>query len=240
MSRQFIADASFWELFPDAEIGLLTIKGLDNSGNIDEAKLKEIEELLQGANKEAVKYLTDDTVSQCPVVACWRSAYQKFKKKKDARCAIEALLKRVKNGNEVGTINPLVDIYNAMSLTYGLPCGAEDLETIKGDLVLKITEGGDPFMALGDEEDNPTLPGELAYIDDEGAVCRCFNWRDGQRTMLTEQTTDTFMVYESVDPTRHDDLVKAVDDLAELVTKYLGGEVCTKTILTKDAPNVEI
>jgi DNA/RNA-binding domain of Phe-tRNA-synthetase-like protein len=52
----------------------------------------------------------------------------------------------------VGAINPLVDIYNGISLQFALPCGMEDIDTFKGDLRLTVTNGGDPFLALGDEE----------------------------------------------------------------------------------------
>ena len=112
------------------------------------------------------------------------------------------LLKRVENGRGVGSINPLVDIYNAVSLTWGLPCGGEDLDTFQGDLLLCTADGTEPFRALGDEEDEPPFPGEIVYKDDAGAVCRCWNWRDGQRTMLTENTKNAFLILECVDPAR--------------------------------------
>lgn len=47
-------------------------------------------------------------------------------------------------------------------------------------------------MALGDDEADNALSGEICYLDDEGAVCRSWNWRDGQRTMLTEHTKNAF------------------------------------------------
>ena len=52
-----------------------------------------------------------------------------FLNKKSVRSSIEALLKRVNSGNPVSSINKLVDIYNSASLKYGLPCGAEDLDS---------------------------------------------------------------------------------------------------------------
>ena len=78
-------------------------------------------------------------------------------------------------------------------------------------------------MALGDIEDDPALPGEIIYKDDLGAVCRNWNWRDGQRTMLTEGTKNAFLILESVDPSRHDDILMALDEMEKLVTGYLGG-----------------
>lgn len=230
---KFIAEKSFWDIFPEAELGIMTVRGLDNSMEDGPARQETID-MLAEANREAEKFIDKPVLSQCSVVSVWRDAFQKFKKKKGNRASIEALLNRIQKGKEVGPINPLVDIYNAMSLKYGLPCGGEDADTIKGDMRLTITEGGDSFLALGDTENDPTLPGELCYIDDEGAVCRCWNWRDGVRTMLTEDSKNVFLIFESVDPSRHDDLVKASDELEALVLKYLGGTVAMKTIITKD------
>ena len=56
---------------------------------------------------------------------------------------LEALLKRVSQGRECNLINPLVDIYNSVSLSYAVPCGEEDLAKIVGDF-LEEHEGMNP------------------------------------------------------------------------------------------------
>ncbi len=220
---KFIITEEFWELFPEAEIAVVLAKEINNSEEFTEKVRPDIIEMLENSNREAKKYLTEDVFSENKVVSVWRKAYQKFKTKKGVRCSIEALLKRVEKGSEVGTLNPLVDIYNSVSLKYGLPCGGEDIDTFKGDLILTKATGDEPFLALGDEEYSNALPGEIIYKDDEGAVCRCWNWRDGQRTMLTEDTKNAFLIIESVDPDRKDDLRDATEALANLTSKYLGG-----------------
>ncbi|MBN7772343.1 B3/B4 domain-containing protein [Clostridium aminobutyricum] len=219
---KFIIKDDFWELFPEAEIAVIIVKGIQNTEAHVSAVRQEINELLKQSSKEATKFLTADVFSQNKVISVWREAYQQFKTKKGVRCSIEALLKRIEKGTGISPINPLVDIYNAVSLTYGLPCGGEDMDTFKGDLLLTKAAGGEPFLALGDEEYDNALPGEIIYKDDDGAVCRCWNWRDGQRTMLTENTVNAFLIIESVDPDKSDDLESAALLLAEL-TKYLGG-----------------
>ena len=238
--KKFVIDRSFWELFPDAEIGVLVLNNIDNSEAVYAAH-ESIKDELAAANEAAVKWIPATPLSKNPVVAVWRDAFQKFKKKKGNRASIEALLARVDKGNYVGGINPLVDIYNAASLTYALPVGGENVDSFVGDLRLTISEeGGDAFLALGDEENNPTLPGELCYLDDEGAVCRCWNWRDGQRTMLTEETKNAFMIIESVDPERHEDVLAIMDRIEEKAKEYLGAEIFAKTLITKDNPEVVI
>ncbi|MBQ6686667.1 MAG: B3/4 domain-containing protein [Firmicutes bacterium] len=236
---KFVIEPKFWDLFPETAIGVVIAKGINNTEEENEDVRPDLIEMLEQANAEAKKFLTAEVFSENEVIQVWRKAFQKFKTKKGVRCSIEALLKRVEKGNEVGTINPLVDIYNTISLRYGLPCGGEDIDTFVGDLRLTITEGGDNFLALGDEEYDVTLPGEVCYLDDEEAVCRCWNWRDGQRTMLTEDTVNAILVIECVDPSRRDVLNQAVADLSNLIPKFLGGET-EAAILTKDYAQMEL
>lgn len=232
---QFIIDSSFWSLFPDAKIGVLLLKGYKTPAQSPDDLVK----LLEESNEIAQKFLTEDTFSENEVIQTYRQAYQKFKTKKGARSSIEALLKRSTSDRPVSTISPLVDIYNAASLRFGLPCGAEDLDTFVGDLQLTITEGGDEFYLIGDENNNPTLPGEVCYKDDKGAVCRCFNWRDGKRTMITDETKNAFLVMELVNSDRVEDLENALDFISQHAEKFLG-VVPEKYLLDRDTPAIAL
>lgn len=116
--KKFVIEDAFWNLFPSAKIGVVICNDIDNS--IKDEDYKKI--ILKG-EEEALKYLEDSEFSNNQVIKVWREAFKKFKTKKGARSSIEALLKRVHNGNNIGTINPLVDIYNFISLKYALPCG---------------------------------------------------------------------------------------------------------------------
>ncbi len=237
---KFIIEEPFWELFPDAEIAVVLAKGVDNREEAAASVRPEIDRYLAESNLLAKRFLTEEVFSENRAVAVWRDAYRKFKTKKGVRCSIEALLKRAEKGNPVGRINPLVDIYNGVSLQFGLPCGGEDLDAFRGDLRLTRTEkGGDLFLALGDEENDNTLPGEICYLDEEGAVCRCWNWRDGQRTMLTEDTRNAFLIIESVDPTRSADVQAALEELARRTERWLGGRMELRR-LNRENPETEL
>lgn len=238
--KQLIIEPSLWKLFPDSEVGVLLLEDVNNTEEYHQFHRKAIERQLQEAGEEAMKYLKEPVLSQNPVVAVWREAFSKFKTKKGVRSSIEALLKRIDKGGGVGTISPLVDVYNSVSLRYALPCGMEDLETIQGNLRLTVTEGGDTFFALGDEEASETLTGEVCYLDEAGAVCRFWNWRDGQRTMITNHTKRAIAVIESVDFSRHDVLVEALDALGNLAEELEIGKVFRKEILSKENPSVEL
>lgn len=226
---EFVADQSFWELFPDAKLGVVLLKDVQNQAESPE----DVKQLLADSHELAKAYLTADNFSDNQVVQVYRKAYQHFKTKKGARSSIEALLKRVSNGQSIPSINPLVDIYNAASLRFGLPVGAEDSDSFIGDLRLTITDGGDDFYLIGDADNNPTLPNELCYKDDIGAVCRCLNWRDGERTK------NAFLIIEALDQEGQNRLQEALKFIEGSAKMYLHA-ITSLHMLDKDNPHVPL
>lgn len=217
--KKFIVEDDFWRLFPQAKIGVVICQGIDNSMG-DEDKYKEL--LLQ-AEMKAQTHLNKEEFSSNTVIQIWREAYRKFKTKKGVRSSIEALLKRVHNGNHIGTINPLVDIYNSISLSYGLPCGGENIDKFTGNFRLTKAKGNEEFITLGSDENSPPYEGELVYKDDDGTICRCLNWRESSRTMLTESTKNAVLCIELIDDSRYEEFEKALNELSNLIDKNLGG-----------------
>ncbi|PAK99965.1 hypothetical protein B8W96_08970 [Lentilactobacillus parakefiri] len=214
--KKFILDPKTIELFPDIQIDVMTLHGIDN--HVNEKDDPYFQKLLEEGSQAAEQFITVDPFRDNPVVAEWREAFRKFKTKKGARSTIEALLKRVSHGKRFSPIAPLVDIYNSQSLKYGVSVGGENVDAITGDMHLGEAKGGEFFLPYGEEEDMPALPGEICYMDDKGAVCRCFNWRENQRTELTENTTNPIIDIESINPdqaARSDIAIKAIQRLCK-------------------------
>ena len=227
--KKFILDEKFLEILPEAKIGVLVCEGIDN-------RVKEAEKFagyLREAEKTSAVYTANPEFIENPVIKAWREAFYKFRTKKGARCSIEALLKRVAKGGEIGCINPLVDIYNGISLKYGVPVGGENIDAFEGDNRLTVADGSEEFITLGSDKSEPPYEGEVIYKDDAGAICRCFNWRESVRTMLTEETTNAFMCIETVSPEQESAMLEALDELKTMIEKELGG-TCRKEILDKD------
>lgn len=154
--QKFIAEPSFWEILPEASIGIMVVRTMKTADEVSSEDKAAIASILNEANATANQHLTSNTISENEVVAVWRRAYQFFKTKKGARCSIENLLKRVLKGNPVGSITPSVDIYNAISLKYALPVGGENIDAFVGDFHLGIDEeGGKSFLPIGEEENAP-------------------------------------------------------------------------------------
>ena len=218
--KKFIIEDDFWELFPNAKIGIITCNGINNTIK-DENQYKN---MISQEEKEALNHLPNEEFSSNEVIKVWRDAFKKFKTKKGARSSIEALLKRVSTGKGLGTINPLVDIYNSMSLKYAMPCGGEDMDKFIGDIRLSKATGDESFITLGSDKSEPPYEGEIVYKDDEGAICRCWNWRESVRTMLTEDTKNAFLCIELVDENREKEFENALKELSQLVEENLGGK----------------
>ncbi|MBD7912519.1 B3/B4 domain-containing protein [Clostridium cibarium] len=231
--KKFIIEDFFWNLFPNAKIGVIICNGIDNSIKDKD----QYAEMILNAEKKALTHLQNPEFGINPVIKVWRETFQKFKTKKGARSSIEALLKRVRNGNHIGTINPLVDIYNSISLRYALPCGGEDIDKFAGPIKLTTAAGDEEFIPLGTDENSPPYEGEIVYKDDNGAICRCFNWREAVRTMLTENTSNAFLCIELVDENRLTEFENALNDLSKSVQDNLGG---TNKISILDIDNKEL
>jgi len=219
---KFTVDQEFWDLFPQAQVVVMTVEGIDN--HVDESKDPYFKDLLDKGVARSKIFIDDEQFTASPVVQEWRQAFTKFKTKKGARSSIKALLKRVSQGREFYPINPLVDLYNSVSLAYAIPCGGEDMEKLAGGLSLGKAKGGEPFFPLGAEEDAPALPEEIIYYDQEGAVCRCLNWREAQRTMLTEDTKDAILVIEAINEEQAKRAQTAMQELKDLAKDYFGVE----------------
>ena len=188
---QILVTDTFWELFPAARIGLVVARGIDNSGAGGQPAA-----LLAEAIAASATALEGTDMASHPAVAPWRVAYAQFGAKPSKfRSSIESLLRSAQSGR-LRSISPLVDLYNSISLRYQLPCGGEDLAAIAGNLRLTRAAGGESFRTIGSERDEPPVPGEVIYADDAGAVCRCFNWREADRTKLTERTRDALLGLE--------------------------------------------
>lgn len=235
-----VIDKDFWDIFPDATINIMFIKNFEN----DKTDLSEDDrdKMLAHAVKESAKFTEAEPFRSNPVIAEWRKAYQQFPKRKGARASIEALLKRASKGHHFSPINPLVDVYNSISMTYGVPVGIEDADHIAGAMHLGKAKGGEAFVSVGGDghnESDPAREGEIMYYDDEGAVCRSLNWRDGTRTQVNDDTKNAVVVIESVNADQAKRALEAMNKLRETIQKHFGIEPSLVHTLTKDNPEVD-
>jgi DNA/RNA-binding domain of Phe-tRNA-synthetase-like protein len=233
---RFLVTPEVFAMFPDAVLGVIVARGLDNTG--------EPPEILAGLRQEEARVrelFAGQPVTEHPHIAVWREAYRKFgAKPKDHPSSIENLVRRVAKGNTLPRINPLVDLYNTVSLRFLVPVGGEDLDRTQGDIRLTVAgEGEAPVRLLGEPEERPPYPGEVIYKDDLGAICRRWNWKEADRTKLTPETRRAILVIEGLPPAGAEEIAEAVGTLAALVHAHCRGEMTT-SILDRGRPAMEL
>ena len=218
-----ITDTIFDE-FPEFVLGVAILHNIDNSQN-----RPEITEMLRQAEAALSGKFGSTPVIEHPYIATWREAYRKFgAKPKDYPSSVENLTRRVLNGATIEHINNLVSLYNTISLRHILPVGGEDLDKIVGDVLLTRASNDEPAVfLLGEKEARAPRAGEIIYKDEVGAICRRWNWKEADRTKLTQDTKNAFLVIESLPPVPRDTVETAIRELADLVKQYCGGMVST-------------
>jgi len=218
-----------FEKWPEVEIGVVVAKNINNANYNGE-----IQELMREIEAGAREKFDIETILEIPAVAKWREIYKSFGAKPSKfRNSVEALMRRVLRGDEIYKINPLVDIYNMISVKHVMTVGGEDMSAIEGDLILDFAKGDEEFVALGASESESPWEGEVVYKDDKGVVCRCWNYREADRTKLTGDTKKAVIVIENNLSERKEEFGKALDELKGLLEKYCGAE-CEIKILNKD------
>ena len=229
---KFKVNEKLFNEYEGLKIGVITCNNIDNT-NLKNSISEETEE-----TKAHIKNkFADVELASYPVIRKWRDIYKSFGEKK-SRSSIEALIRRLLNGHDIPSINPIVDIYNMLSLKYEVPCGGEDIDTINDDIELTYANGTESFICLGSTEEEHPNEGEIVYKSGNTVMCRNFNYRESDITKLTEDTKNCVLVIESV-IADNADLENALKELSQMVEENLGGT--TKiNILEKENNEIEL
>jgi DNA/RNA-binding domain of Phe-tRNA-synthetase-like protein len=215
----FRIDPSIISQFPAVKVGVLVCKGLDNHG-----KFPEIAALLRTTEEEIEQKYTVETLITLPKIADWREAYRKFGFSPSShRSSVEALLRRVVQGKQLPSINPIVDLYNIISIKHILAAGGDDLDKVEGEIALTIADGTERFVMLGTDKPEPIKKGEVIYRDDQEVLCRSWNYRECEKTKITENTQNVCLVLEGLEHTSSEEIQSAIAELKQLLEKYCKG-----------------
>ena len=212
--------------YPGLNIGVVIVKGLDNTG-----QSPEIMDLINDKQNHIRTNYNTETLSQNPKIGVWREAYRKFgAKPKKNKCSVENLYRMILKGIKIKSINKVVDIYNYISLVHMIPVGGDDLDKVQGQVVLKFAHGDEDFTPLNSEEIVHPKQGEVVYCDDSDVLCRRWNWRECNKTKMTQQTKNVCLIVEGLPPFTIDQIEDIIEELADKITVYCGGEAKTHVL----------
>jgi DNA/RNA-binding domain of Phe-tRNA-synthetase-like protein len=128
----------------------------------------------------------------------WRGVYEAMGAKPKYRSSVQMLLEGYEERGGVPAPVPLVELYCWYSLARGVPMAGYRPERVSGALRLTVPGKGVPFTALGHPQGQTerTKSGEVAYVDDEKAICRYWNCRDCDQTKLEAGVSEALFVFD--------------------------------------------
>ena len=138
--------------------------------------------------------------------------------------ASENLIKLLIKREELVHINKAVDIYNIISIESKLCLGAHDIDKVSGNVYLKITDGTENFIPLGNEESKPVKNGEYSFVDEDNDVLCWLDIRQVDKTKVTESTKNVIYFVIGNEQTNFIELEKVANEIIEITTKYCGGK----------------
>ena len=109
---------------------------------------------------------------------------------------VKRLLKNLLKKQEFHKINPLVDLYNLISMDTKLALGAHDLDKIEGNITLRLTQGNENYIPLGSEEAKEVKAGIYSYIDDANDIICYSEIRQVDKTKVTNESKDIFFIVQ--------------------------------------------
>lgn len=215
-------DPAVFELRPDYRAMLIVADGLNPN---TESGTETADALIAAAEEQARTLVAESPVQDLAHIAAWRDAYRGFgAKPQRTRNSLEALTRRA--GQGLPRVNALTDIYNAISVAHQIPLGGEDFGAYQGPARLVRAVGDEPFGTVANGEAVTEYPdsGEVVWCDEMGVTCRRWNWRQGPRTGLTDETTTALFILDALSPVTDEELIAAADALAEAL-EQLGEDV---------------
>lgn len=148
-----------------------------------------------------------------------RAAYKAFGRNPGRyRVSSEALLRRIRRGDELYHVNSVVDVNNLVSVESGLSVGSYDLAHIYGAITLRKAEKGEGYTGIG--KDFLDLDNMLVLVDNDG-IFGC-SMSDSTRAMVTKDTKNILVVIYCFE--NDIDLQTILNNAKEAFRKFADGQ----------------
>jgi DNA/RNA-binding domain of Phe-tRNA-synthetase-like protein len=138
-------------------------------------------------------------------------------------------------------INKVVAIMNYNSIIDAIPVGGDDVAKAGETLELRFADGTESFTPLGNPEtvEHPD-PGEIIYVVTESGevMCRRWNWRNGHKTRITEDTQIIVMNIDGLGEDSESRTVTTRDRVREMLEEFCRADTVT-TMLSPSQPSYD-
>jgi DNA/RNA-binding domain of Phe-tRNA-synthetase-like protein len=251
--------------FPEFRVALGLLSGIA----LAESPAPGIRALVHYVERDVQASLAERDLEKVPEIGRWRAAFRTVERDVQAalaeleklpendprrapyrangtkkivyRSACDTLLRRLKAGEMLPRVLPLIDLCNAISARFRVAVCADDLAGLKSPLVFRYAGEGERFLDGGQELPTEELvpPREVVYADAEKILCRRWNWRQDARSRIRPETRDAVVAIETLEPDGEARLQGAIG----LLRHHAEGGLGAKThwaIASKALPSVTL
>jgi DNA/RNA-binding domain of Phe-tRNA-synthetase-like protein len=221
--------------FPGYTRGVVLAHGITNKESADE-----LVTMLRSEEESLRRRVDAETLAQHPRIASWREAYRSFGAKPTKfRPSMEAMTRRVLRNEELPSINALVDIGNIVSLRHLAPAGGHAIDVLTEDIALRPATGDEVFTALGSDQVENPVPGEIVFVEGNTVLTRRWTWRQGNHTLVVPETTAIEFNVDGLPPVEVAEVEEACREIMELIERFCGGSTRYE-ILTEQNPKMKL
>jgi DNA/RNA-binding domain of Phe-tRNA-synthetase-like protein len=197
-------------------------------------------QILREAEASVRERLTLERLAEEPRIRSWREAYRAFgARPSEFRSSIEALARRILRSEPLPSINALVDIGSVVSLRHLLPVGGHAIDDLKEDIALRLATGREEFSALGSDQMEHPLPGEVVFAEGDTVLTRRWTWRQAQHTLTLPTTRAIEFNLDGLPPVSRSEIERAGEELVELVGRFCGGRL-RFALLSEATPQISL
>lgn len=214
-----------FQVMPGFARAVVVVRGADNGVDVPELKAR--------FSRMVESIREDPSVESHQRLAVLEEAFRSmgFNPKRMPPSVVN-LVRRIRKGGEIPFVNPLVGIFNCVSLMGLVPCGGDDLSVVRGDLELRPARGDEIYRPLGrpDEVERPK-EGEIIYVDSATSevFCRCWCWKNGDVSKITHSTTHAAINVDGLGLSR-EELLNLANHAAQMAEEFLGASAWVRVL----------
>ncbi|OGD44580.1 hypothetical protein A3K69_03350 [Candidatus Bathyarchaeota archaeon RBG_16_57_9] len=218
MSRYLRLDPRLRGRFPDLNAEIIVFRDVHVVQRGDELEQYKIEVAGRLKARWSLDQLRDDPLFRAYRDFFWRLGVDPTKN----RPAAEALIRRVLRDSPIPRINTWVDAYNLVSMETAIPVASFDADKLRGELIMREAEAGEPFTGIG--MDKPmTLAGGEAVIQDDEALVAVYPYRDADHSKVSLETENVLMLMCGAPGVAMETLSRASHVAREVLPRFCGG-----------------
>lgn len=232
---KFIVEDRIFENIPDLYIGVVAVKGVDNSKSYPQ-----IEAMLDESIAAAQQKFDGVKVKTSPDIVPYREAFRTLGLNPNRfPCSVEAMFNRISKGKGMPHINPLVDLNNALSLKYTIPMGTHDLGRSPVDMEMRYAREGDHFLPFGETEEEAPGEDEVVYAVGHEVRTRRWTWRQSEHGKITADMSYVFFPIDGFVDFNKDRVDAVIAELSDILKNVFGCPVVSG-VVTKDHPSIDV